>query len=71
MFLDFQVVTLYISDIFSFLIGNPGDYAWGRDGLDSVITQLLNQMDGAGPPPLQKDKINEIPTVCITQEQVG
>lgn len=24
-----------------------GDYAWGREGLDSIVTQLLNQMDNA------------------------
>lgn len=25
-----------------------GDYAWGREGLDTIVTQLLNQMDNAG-----------------------
>lgn len=29
-------------------LGNPGDYAWGREGLDAIVTQLLNQMDGTG-----------------------
>lgn len=53
------------------LHGNPGDYAWGRGGLDAIITQLLNQLDGTGPPPLSKDKISQIPTVHISQEQVG
>uniref|UniRef100_A0A023G8N6 RING-type E3 ubiquitin transferase n=1 Tax=Amblyomma triste TaxID=251400 RepID=A0A023G8N6_AMBTT len=52
------------------LHGNPGDYAWGRGGLDAVITQLLNQLDGTGPPPLAKEKIEQIPTVKIAQEQV-
>ena len=28
------------------MYGNPGDYAWGRGGLDVIVTQLLNQMDG-------------------------
>ncbi|KAL7040928.1 hypothetical protein ACKWTF_000553 [Chironomus riparius] len=28
---------------------NPGDYAWGgQQGLDTIVTQLLNQMDNAG-----------------------
>lgn len=27
---------------------NPGDYAWGREGLDAIVTQLLNQMDCTG-----------------------
>ncbi|KAH7956229.1 hypothetical protein HPB52_007338 [Rhipicephalus sanguineus] len=31
---------------------------------------LLNQLDGTGPPPLAKDKIEQIPTVKISQEQV-
>jgi len=45
--------------------GNPGDYAWGRGGLDAIITQLLNQMDGAGPPPMAQENIKEIPTVRV------
>lgn len=53
------------------MYGNPGDYAFGRAGLDAIITQLLNQMDGTGPPPMAKDKITQIPTVTIEQHQVG
>ncbi|KAG1682297.1 E3 ubiquitin-protein ligase RNF115 [Nymphon striatum] len=53
------------------LHGNPGDYAWGRTGLDSIITQLLNQMDGSGPPPLSENVISQIPTVAISKEQVS
>lgn len=55
----------------SFFLGNPGDYAWGREGLDAIVTQLLNQMDVTGPPPLDKQKIREIPVTVIEQEQVG
>lgn len=51
-------------------MGNPGDYAWGNEGLDSVITQMLNQMENSGPPPLDKDKIDEIPKVEVDDEQV-
>lgn len=54
-----------------FFMGNPGDYAWGREGLDTVITQMLNQMENAGPPPLDKDKIHDIPKVEIDDEQVN
>ena len=50
------------------LHGNPGDYAWGRGGLDTIITQLLNQMDGAGPPPMASDTISAIPTVTIDKK---
>uniref|UniRef100_T1IPA9 RING-type E3 ubiquitin transferase n=1 Tax=Strigamia maritima TaxID=126957 RepID=T1IPA9_STRMM len=52
------------------LHGNPGDYAWGRGGLDTIITQLLNQLDGTGPPPLPQDRISRIPMVNISKEQV-
>uniref|UniRef100_A0A1B6CDM4 RING-type E3 ubiquitin transferase n=1 Tax=Clastoptera arizonana TaxID=38151 RepID=A0A1B6CDM4_9HEMI len=78
--LDFNSIeslSHYLFDIFSSLmygnrlfLGNPGDYAWGREGLDAIVTTLLNQMDGTGPPPLAKDKIQEIPVTIITQEQV-
>lgn len=51
-------------------MGNPGDYAWGNEGLDSVITQMLNQMENAGPPPLDKEKIDEIPKVKVEDEQI-
>jgi len=54
-----------------FFMGNPGDYAWGREGIDTIVTQLLNQMDTTGPPPLSKEKIDEIPNVEVTQEQVN
>ena len=53
------------------LASNPGDYAWGRGGLDAIITQLMNQLDGTGPPPLSGDQIQQIPTVGITKEQTG
>ncbi|XP_073832648.1 E3 ubiquitin-protein ligase Iruka [Musca autumnalis] len=51
-------------------MGNLGDYAWGREGLDTIVTQLLNQMETSGPPPLAKDKIDEIPKVEITPEEI-
>lgn len=51
-------------------MGNLGDYAWGREGLDTIVTQLLNQMETSGPPPLAKDKIEDIPKVLITNEEV-
>lgn len=53
-----------------FFTGNPGDYAWGREGLDTIVTQLLNQMDNTGPPPLDREKIDEIPKVLVEQKEV-
>jgi E3 ubiquitin-protein ligase RNF115/126 len=55
----------------AFSLENPEDYAWGPEGVDAIVAQLLDQMDGTGPPPLAKDKIKEIPVVVITQDQVG
>lgn len=52
------------------MYGNPGDYAWGQGGLDSIITQLLNQLEGQGPPPASKEDIDTLSSVNITQEQV-
>lgn len=54
-----------------FFVGNPEDYVHGREGLDTIVTQLLNQIDGTGPPPLPLDKIAEIPTVEVSAEQVA
>ena len=53
------------------LYGNPGDYAWGRGGLDAIVTQLLNQMEGTGPPPMNDDEIKKIPTIKIDQTHIG
>ncbi|KAK3731433.1 hypothetical protein QZH41_013616, partial [Actinostola sp. cb2023] len=52
------------------LHGNPGDYVWGTNGLDSIITQLLNQLEGTGPPPAENVKIESLPTVKVNQDIV-
>ncbi len=33
--------------------------------------QLMNQLDGTGPPPAEKSQIESLPKVKITKEQVG
>jgi len=53
------------------MYGNPGDYAWGRGGFDAIVTQLLNQMEGAGPPRMEKDDISGLPTLKVTQDHIG
>ncbi|KAG9350609.1 hypothetical protein JZ751_024498 [Albula glossodonta] len=53
------------------LHSNPMDYAWGANGLDAIITQLLNQFENTGPPPADREKIKNLPTVQITEEHVG
>lgn len=57
--------------LFQVLHGNPGDYVWGAGGLDTVITQLLNNLDGSGPPPLNQKEIALIPTVQVTADDVA
>lgn len=52
------------------ILGNPGDYIWGRDGWDAVVTQLLTQIDSVGPPPLPQTQIDELPTITVTQVEV-
>lgn len=53
-----------------FFVGNPGDYVWGHDGLDSVITLMLNQLEPSGPPPMTAQKIDEIPKCEIGQDEL-
>lgn len=52
------------------LHGNPGDYAWGANGIDDVITQLLGQLDNSGAPPASADAIQKLPKLTITKEHV-
>ncbi|XP_033329139.1 E3 ubiquitin-protein ligase Iruka isoform X2 [Megalopta genalis] len=50
---------------------NPQDYIWGQAGFDAIVTHMLNQLDGtAGPPPLPRKQIDQIPTTTVTQSQV-
>lgn len=53
------------------LASNPGDYAWGNTGFDSIITQLLNNLDGSntGPPPMPQDQIESLPKVKVSSDQ--
>ncbi|XP_071965048.1 E3 ubiquitin-protein ligase RNF115-like isoform X2 [Antedon mediterranea] len=52
------------------LHGRPGDYAWGERGLDTIITQLLSNLEGGGPPPAEKTDIDKLPIVKITKIMV-
>ncbi|XP_061426676.1 E3 ubiquitin-protein ligase RNF126-A-like isoform X1 [Lethenteron reissneri] len=53
-----------------FLHSDPGDYAWGLNGLDRIITQLLEQLDTSGPPPADRARIHTLPNITITQQHV-
>lgn len=50
--------------------GDPRDYAWGADGIDNIITQLLNQTEGTGPPPASEEDIDSLPSTLVIQDCV-
>jgi len=49
--------------------GNIGDYAWGAGGLDQIVTQLLNQIEGGAAPLTQQQLIN-LPMCAVNKAQV-
>ena len=49
------------------LHGDMRDYAWGAGGLDTIITQLLNQLENTGPPPATEHQLDQLPTVKINE----
>lgn len=51
------------------LHGDMRDYAWGAGGLDTIITQLLNQLENTGPPPASEQQLDQLPTVKISPEE--
>jgi hypothetical protein len=34
---------MFMFNLFISIHGNMGDYAWGAEGLDNILTALLNQ----------------------------
>jgi len=64
---------------------SPGDYAWGQNGLDDIITQLLQTVEGGAPPASRDDVQNLKPepfqqcmrdknsqcSVCLTDFEIG
>ncbi|KIH58581.1 zinc finger, C3HC4 type [Ancylostoma duodenale] len=51
--------------------GPFGDYVWGESGMDRIVTQLLNQMDGnARPVGLNEQQINRLPIIKVSKEHV-
>jgi len=50
--------------------GNPQDYAWGPGGLDAILTQMMDQLEGGGPPPCSQSVIDSISTVVVNEEHI-
>lgn len=40
-------------------------------GLDAVVTQLLGQLEQAGPPPLPRERLAELPSEPVSTEQAA
>ncbi|XP_035233846.1 E3 ubiquitin-protein ligase RZF1-like isoform X2 [Stegodyphus dumicola] len=46
-----------------------GDYLFGDD-IDALATQLLNEAEISGPPPLPQEQIKQLPIITVTKEHV-
>eukprot|EP00117_Sycon_ciliatum_P042351 scpid47644/ scgid30825/ E3 ubiquitin-protein ligase RNF115; RING finger protein 115; Rabring 7; Zinc finger protein 364 len=49
------------------MAGQMGDYVFGQGGLDAVISQLMDSMDGPRPVPVSQDVIAALPRVPISK----
>ncbi|XP_072938508.1 E3 ubiquitin-protein ligase Iruka-like isoform X2 [Epargyreus clarus] len=52
-------------------VGAPGDYVFGGEGLDAVVTHLRGQLENAGPPPLPREPLAALPDEPVTEEQAA
>lgn len=50
------------------MVGNPGDYAFGRE-FDDIVTQLMEQSGGNAPPPAPEDAIKGLPRIEVGKEK--
>ncbi|KAJ3102554.1 hypothetical protein HDU97_000423 [Phlyctochytrium planicorne] len=54
------------------MVGNPGDYVFGQQGLDSIITQLMEQNSiRNAPPPASETAISNLPRVNVKGSELG
>ncbi|KAJ2747109.1 hypothetical protein GGI20_000814 [Coemansia sp. BCRC 34301] len=60
-----------VGPIFGMPIGNLGDYAWGQNSLDDIITQIMEQNQGVhAPPPASQEAILKLPKRLVTSEEL-
>ncbi|TPX38925.1 hypothetical protein SeLEV6574_g07514 [Synchytrium endobioticum] len=53
------------------MVGNPGDYVFSQNGLDDIVTRLMEQhAAGSSPPPADDSTIKSLPLVSLDQKQV-
>lgn len=50
--------------------GAPSDYAWGPQGLDNIISQMLANLEDNGAPPTEKERIEKLPSVLVAVEDL-
>ncbi|KAI8323916.1 hypothetical protein GQ54DRAFT_296483 [Martensiomyces pterosporus] len=56
--------------MFGFPMGNLGDYVWGQNSLDDIITQMMEQNQGVrAPPPASDEAIKSLPKRRVTKEE--
>ncbi|KAJ3053364.1 hypothetical protein HK097_004458 [Rhizophlyctis rosea] len=54
------------------MVGNPGDYVFGSNGLDDVITRLMEQhAQRTQPPSASEETINSLPTLKVALSELG
>ncbi|KAI8837070.1 hypothetical protein BC829DRAFT_405234 [Chytridium lagenaria] len=54
------------------IVGNPGDYVFGQQGLDTIITQLMEQNTlRNAPPPASDYDIANLPRVKVRGSDLG
>lgn len=52
------------------LHGSPNDYAWGPQGLENIISQMLANLEDDGPPPTEKEKLESLPCVEVSESDL-
>uniref|UniRef100_A0A1I8G1K9 RING-type E3 ubiquitin transferase n=2 Tax=Macrostomum lignano TaxID=282301 RepID=A0A1I8G1K9_9PLAT len=63
-----QLIQSLFQQVFG-IVGDLDNYALGVESLDNVVTQLMNQLDGGGPPPATPDDMRRIQSVAVTEQQ--
>ncbi|KAJ3411668.1 hypothetical protein HDV05_001877 [Chytridiales sp. JEL 0842] len=53
------------------MAGNPGDYVFSQRRLDEIISQLMEQSQGNGPPPASEESLRRIPKVKVRGVDLG
>ncbi|KAI9475044.1 hypothetical protein LPJ78_002887 [Coemansia sp. RSA 989] len=61
-----------LGQMFGVPVGNLGDYVWGQNSFDDIITQIMEQNQGVhAPPPASEEAIHKMPRRKITEEEVS